>query len=317
MIEICYYFICRNIYYFDYIIGKPKTIADAMKPLVEKFSNAPNTSFSAKMVYLPYHDPFLHIHDDYELVSILNARGKRFIGDHVEEFSGNEVVLVAPHLPHCWHIAGTVNGKKTKAIVVHFSKFFLGKEFLMSPELSCFFTMLQQAERGMLIKGYSVRQMIMRMKSLPKLKGLKRLLVLLEIFEIISSNQDYQLLASVGYMPKTGNSDYGRINKIYEFVSRNYTKPLNLKDVADLVHLSPAAFCRYFKKSTQKTFFDFLKEIRIGHASKLLRESNLNISEICYASGYNNVANFNRQFKQLKAFTPKTYRANYQKNQVT
>ena len=287
-----------------------------MKLLAEKFATTPHTSYTVKIQHLPLHDPFLHFHDDYELVAILNARGKRFIGDYVGEFNGNEIVLVAPQVPHCWHISYAIDGKSPLAIVVHFSRFFMGKDFFQSPELSGFLAMLEKAERGVLIKDHFADKMVLKMKKLPKLTGLKRLLVLLEIFESISTNPDYHLLASVAYSTKKDHSDYERINTIYEYVNRNYAKPVNLKEVADLVHLSSPAFCRYFKKATQKTFFDFLKETRIGQASKLLRESNLSIAEICYASGYNNVANFNRQFKQLKDFTPSTYRTIYHKNKV-
>lgn len=287
-----------------------------MKLLAEKFADVPDTSFSIKVQYLPYYDPFLHFHSDYELVAILNAKGTRFIGDHVSEFDGPEVVLVAPDLPHCWHIANTINGNKPKALVIHFSQRFMGEEFFKTPELSCFYTILRQATRGVLIRDKAVDKMVEKMNKLLEAEGIKRLLVLLEIFESISSNRNRELLASLAYTAQTKRDDYRRINIIYDFVNQNFSKQVDLKKVADLVHLSPAAFCRYFKKTTQRTFFDYLKEIKVGHASKLLRESNLSIAEICYASGYNNVANFNRQFKQLKSLTPSSYRKAYREDEV-
>ncbi|MGB3780861.1 MAG: AraC family transcriptional regulator [Tunicatimonas sp.] len=287
-----------------------------MKLLAEKFANLPDTSFSVEVQYLPYRDPFLHFHDDYELVTIMNARGTRFIGDHVSEFYGTEVVLVAPALPHCWHIVDTTDGKKPEALVIHFSRKFMGEDFFKTPELASFYSVLKQATRGVLICDESVNWIAGKMDSLLAAKGIKRLLMLLEIFESISTNQSRKLLASMGYTAQTTGNDYRRINIIYEFVNQNFAKVVDLKEVADLVHLSPASFCRFFKKTTKRTFFDYLKEIKVGHASKLLRESNLSIAEICYASGYNNVANFNRQFKQVKALNPSNYRKAYHKGEV-
>jgi len=280
--------------------------------LAEKFTGPADTSFSVQEKYMPYHDPFLHFHDDYELVAILNAEGTRFIGDHVEKFHGDEVVLVGPQVPHCWHIAESYNGKKPTAIVVHFTENFLGKDFFHTPEFTEFYTLLQQSTRGVLLKEDTPEKIISNMKSLVDARRLRRVLLLLEIFEKVSINQNRKLLASTTYLPLNNRNNYQRVNKIYEFVNRNFAKSINLKEVADLVHLSPAAFCRYFKKTTQLTFFEYVKEVKIGYASKVLRESNMSIAEICYASGYNNVANFNRQFKQLKSLTPSQYRQAYQ-----
>lgn len=265
---------------------------------------------------MPYYDPFLHFHDDYELVAVLNAKGTRFIGDHVGEFSGDEIVLVAPRIPHCWHIADSSNGKKPLAIVVHFTEQFLGEGFFKIPELSSFYSVLQQANRGVFIKDDTVGKMVARMGKLSTTQGIRRLLLLLEIFENINDSQYRKLLASATYTPLADRDNYNRINKIYEFVNRNFTKPIHLKEVADLVHLSPAAFCRYFKKTTQRTFFDYVKEVKVKHASKMLRESNMSVAEVCYASGYNNIANFNRQFIQLKSLSPSRYRRAYRQSNI-
>ena len=267
--------------------------------------------------YLPYHDPYLHLHDDYELVAVLNAKGTRFIGDNVSEFSGAEVVLVAPELPHCWHITDTINGKSPVALVVHFPQQFMGDGFLKTPELSCFYLVLKQAVRGILIRDKSVQQIVANIDDMLTTTGIKRLLKLLEIFELISINHYREPVASVGYAANATDTNYHRINTVYEFVNQNFTKTVDLKEVASLIHLSPAAFCRFFKKTTKRTFSEYLKEIRVGHASKLLRESKLSISEICYASGYNNVANFNRQFKQLKFSTPLKYRRAYKEGETS
>ncbi len=265
--------------------------------------------------YLPYRDPYLHLHDDYELVAVLNAKGTRFIGDNVSEFSGAEVVLVAPELPHCWHVTDTVDGKSPIALVIHFSRQFMGGSFFQTPELSCFYSVLKQATRGILIQDESVRAIVATIDDMLATHGIRRLLKLLEIFELISINHHREPLASVGYA--ADDTNYHRINVVYEFINQNFTKAVDLKKVADLVHLSPAAFCRFFKKTTKRTFSEYLKEMRVGHASKLLRESKLSVSEICYTSGYNNVANFNRQFKQLKFSTPLKYRKMYREGEAS
>jgi AraC-like DNA-binding protein len=120
-------------------------------------------------------------------------------------------------------------------------------------------------------------------------------------------------LSTPGYIQQCNQSDFKKINEIYEYIFINFQSGVTLEDVADLIHITPGALCRYFKKKTGKTLFDFLKEVKVGYACKLLTVTNKTISEICYESGYNTLAHFNAQFRELKNMAPSKFRKNSKK----
>ena len=129
--------------------------------------------------------------------------------------------------------------------------------------------------------------------------------------ETIAGTTDYELLSGPGYASSQSTSDTERINKVMSFLMEKYTQEINLEEIASLVHLNKSSFCRYFKSRTHKTCFQFLNEIRIAHACKLLINSNITISEICYEVGYNNISHFNRQFKLITSLTAREYVKKY------
>ena len=145
---------------------------------------------------------------------------------------------------------------------------------------------------------------------------MEKLVQLLSILDILARSEEFELLSRhtvIGYNPK----DNERMNRIYEYVLANYTRNIALKDVAQEAHMSEAAFCRYFKKKTRKTFTAFLNEIRIAQASKLLIEDNLNVAEICFTCGFENISNFNRQFKAFTKVNPLAYKQQFRELPTT
>jgi AraC-like DNA-binding protein len=194
---------------------------------------------------------------------------------------------------------------------LQFTTDFLGETFLLSPEMFEIHQILQKAQRGLAIKGNLSNRVAKMIMEITSLKGMDRLLQLLNILNTISKSDEYTLLSNKGPSVGVNVNDPKRINKIYEYVMNHFTEPITINEASALIHMCPSTFCRYFKKRTRNTFTFFLNEIRIGHTCKLLIEEDLSITEICYKSGFNNISYFNRQFKSRKNMTPQTFRQEY------
>jgi AraC-like DNA-binding protein len=167
---------------------------------------------------------------------------------------------------------------------------------------------------GLEIKGEAKEIISQKMIEMPKLKGIDKLLALLSILNILSTSEEYSTISSFESV-NVNSKDSERINTIYEYVMNNFKKPISIEEVSNKIYMCPSTFCRYFKKRTRKPFTYFLNEIRIGHACKMLIEKDLSIAEICFASGYNNISYFNRQFKFIKKTTPQLFKQEYREGE--
>lgn len=279
-----------------------------MKPLAETLLPQPHESFSISIKNQPLFDPFLHKHDVYELTYMPKIKAQRFIGDSVREIHDSELVLLAPNLIHCWHIL-QAEEQTIPALVIHFAEDFMGSSFFSKPELSAFQKLMKLAQRGIKFNGELAEKIVSYMDAMRSQEPLQRLISLLQIFEMMSEapSDAYELIASTDYRTVRDEKEYDKMNRVYSYVQQNYGQHISLEEAAEIVSLSPSAFCRYFKKCTHKTFIEFVKEVRISRACHLLREGHLSIAEIGYTCGYNNLANFNRQFRQVTQKNPRNY----------
>jgi AraC-like DNA-binding protein len=288
-----------------------------MKPVIYKVPFVSNSSFSTREVRLPYFDATWHFHQEYELVLIVQSKGKRFVGSHISDFEAGNLTFLGPKLPHLfrneqpYYEPGSALPQAV-SIVIQFPEDFLGNSFLLIPEMQAVRQLFEKAMLGLDIYGKTRKTVAERMIQMLQLEGLDRLLSLLSILKIIAHSTEYVTLSKPGISGAT-LKDTERMNKIYEFVLLNYQKPIILQQVADLVHMSRSAFCRYFKMRTKKTFYLFVSEIRIGHACKLLLEEDLNVTQISMESGFNNLSNFNRQFQAITNMSPLKYKQFYVK----
>ncbi len=253
-----------------------------------------------------------HYHPEYEFVLVNKSSGRRMVGDHIGTFSEGDLVLMGPALPHVW-----VNDKKyfekentasADAVVVHFLDDFLGDNFLNLPEAASLKKVLTLANRGLVIQGTTRIRIAKIMNNMLEQNGLKRLASLFEIFDILANSTEYELLASPSYMENTKETYSDRYSKITEYVLRNFHREITLKEVADEANMATTTFCNFFKEHFRMTFIEYLNAIRIGHVCKLLTNKDKTIIAVAYECGFNNLANFNRQFKRLKDMTPKEYR---------
>jgi AraC-like DNA-binding protein len=198
-------------------------------------------------------------------------------------------------------------GYPADAIVIHFMDKFLGDKFLSIPEMENFKNILRTSSRGLAYHGETRTKINNLMKSMLTMSGLKRLSALFEIFDILATSSEYEVLASPGYTQvELKASD--RFGKVTEYIMRNFDKEITLPEVASIANMAVTTFCNFFKDHFRVTFVEYLNTVRIGYACKLLADDDHNIVEIAYESGFKNLANFNRQFKRFKSMTPTEYR---------
>ncbi|MBD2703529.1 AraC family transcriptional regulator [Spirosoma sp. BT702] len=253
-----------------------------------------------------------HYHPHYEFVLINESTGRRMVGDHIGYFQKDDLVFMGSLLPHVW-----VNDPiylqrqathKADALVIHFTDDFLGEFFMNIPEMKEFRKVLKLADRGLVLYGETRQKIITLIKQMPAMNGLPRLSALLQIFDIMSNTTEYDFLASPRFVQ---NFQYGasdRFKKITGYIMQNFDKDISLSEIAAVGNMGVTAFCNFFKEQFRVTFVEYLTTVRIGHACKLLSEHDRNIVEVAYECGFNNLANFNRQFKKLKGMTPSDYR---------
>lgn len=282
-----------------------------MKPLLEKSIENLNQSYLVKTLKEPFFDPNWHFHPHYQLFTVIKGTGTRFIGDDIRHFNVGDTVFLAPNMPHLWRSDREYFEKDsqlmTEGIVVYFKEDFLGSEFFEKSEMYDIKTLLKKSERGLDLTGQLKEELVEDLKNLPVVNGFQGIIKILSILDKLSKSTDYQYIASTSYSNTHKISETERMRMVHEYVLKHFKENINLSTVASLSNMTDAAFCRYFKSRTNKTFSDFVKEIRIGNACKMLQDENKSISQTCYESGYNTVSNFNNQFKSLKGISPKQY----------
>lgn len=281
-----------------------------MKANFRKLEDPIGQAFHIRKDNLTHFNDKWHFHDMLELVVILKGHGKRFVGDSIENFSKGDVILVGEKLSHVWrsNAPKNINSSKMKcsAIIIQFPSTFLGSKFLELPESVKLKELFKNAERGISFQDETGKKLTEKVERLPQLEGMERLLSFLDILNLASHSNDYKLLATPLFKETIFNSDL-KINKVFEYIMDNFSNPITLDEVAEIVSMNKTAFCRYFKNRTKKTFSSFLNEIRIGYACKLIREDNYGITEAAYLSGYNSPSHFNKQFRLIKKISPSKF----------
>jgi len=253
-----------------------------------------------------------HYHPEYELVLVTKSTGRRMVGDHIGYFNEGDLVLMGPMLPHVWVNDTEYIISNTKdaadAIVVQFAEDFLGEKFLQLPEIEAFKKVLKLSAYGLEIKGDTRTRINELMKQILTASGLQRLSMLFAIFDLLATTREYEILASPAFLNSSTFHESGRFNNITEYIMQNFDSEISLNKVAAVANMATTTFCNFFKEHYRVTFMEYVTEIRIGHACKLLSDPTKNIVEAAYESGFNNLANFNRQFKKLKNMTPTEFR---------
>lgn len=289
-----------------------------MKATYQKILLSEGSSFLATRLILPRFHSEYHFHPEYEMKYVIESKGKRFVGDTIENFQEGDLILLGPNIPHYWKsddIHDLTDQMQARAIVVLFTEDFLGDRFFSIQEMIPVRELLRKSQAGLVFPNAISSRIPKMMEDLTIVKGPMRIIRILEILVELTRLESRQLLteefSSGTPFLDANSSSFMRLQKVHHYVIKNFHYPLQIEDVAKIANMTPHAFCKYFKKSTKKTFMTFLNELRICHAKKLLIENRIPISQICQDSGFNNISNFNRQFKTGTNMTPSDYRAMY------
>ncbi len=275
-----------------------------MKPLIEKLHLSGEMSFVAETHRTPKFEVPWHQHVEYELILFKEGSGLSLIGNYVGEFEPGDVFFLGANLPHTFQKRGDII---TSAIVVHFKEDFWGNTFTGLPECKVIKQLLHRSERGLKVNGRGRNILNDLITKLETETGFKRLLVLGECLDAISDEKEIELLSTQD-IKQANQKNRERIDRVVQYTMENFKDLIQLSTVAGVADMSIPAFCNYFKKSTKKKYIDFLNEVRIGYACQLLIDTQTSIIGACYDSGFNTVANFNKQFMKIKGMTPSKYR---------
>lgn len=282
-----------------------------MRPILRKIDYGFNNSFSVREDIFPYLYNHWHYHPELELTFIRKGTGVRLVGDNMENFSDGDLVLLGANLPHVWrsdadYFKGSPN-LHVEAVAIQFKEDFWGRDFLQLPEFAGIKELMHQAKRGIKISGRTAQKVILKMETILKLRNIQRVEYLISMLYLIAQSKEYSFLSTVGFAKAYNFSNADKINLVYTYTFSNFQKKISIPEVAAAANISRHSFCRYFKSRTLKTYWQFLLEVRIGYACKMLIENEYSVSQICFASGFNNLSNFNRQFKIITGKTPLQY----------
>lgn len=280
-----------------------------MDYIYENFTFPPEQSFTVRSELLEIKKyTTLKCHVNFEISLIENCMGKRFIGDHIEDFKGAELVLMGSYLPHCWQYYQTVQSSlQPQCIVIHFFPDFIGKDWLEKPETKRIKELLHNASKGISYTEETITRARPIINQMLFETGISRIALMLQLLELLGTARDSKILSSPNFSIIEESGEAHKINMIFDYIFKNFKDKVSLDEAAALLPMSSAAFCRFFKAKTNRTFINFVKEVRIGHAAKLLLEGIHNVTEACYESGYNNISNFNKHFKELKGISPRDF----------
>ena len=248
-----------------------------------------------------------HYHPEYELTYIIHGRGKRYIGNRLDDFSDGDFVLIGPNQPHCWKL--DQDDPKASAVVIQFTHEFLGQDFFEKPEFSNINSLLKESQAGLGFRNHKkLTKYILRLR---KSQGVERIMNFLELLNQLTKQQ-YDPI-NIGALENGNNSstDTNRINVIMAYIVENFKNDISLDDVANVANLTPNAFCKYFKKLTRKTFVDMVVQYRMNYAVQQLLHTDDPISSIALASGFNDMSYFYKTFKTKMGMSPLAYRKKF------
>jgi len=286
-----------------------------MKPQLLKVNAGPACSFSVRQDLVPYINNRWHYHSEIELIHFKEGNGTQFIGDNIKLFRSGDVLLVGPNLPHYWSFHEKYFEEKASLSpdirVAHFCQNFWGSQFLDLPENQQLKNILEKAKRGIQVNGKTKEVVADLLEKMLIAYGTRKIVLLIEALNTIANSDEISFLASIGFQHNLAEVENDRINCVYQYSLANYKRKIQMEEIAGVANMSPNSFCRYFKSKTRKTYSNFLIEIRVGIACKLLLENRFSIKQICYESGFQNFASFHKYFKIITLKTPLNYQREY------
>lgn len=286
-----------------------------MKHAIQKSSIPEERIFVVKELHEKHFDPTWHSHREYQLFVVVKGTGTRFIGDTVKSFAEGDITFLGPGVPHLWRSDASYfnknNRQRIEGLVIYFREDFIG-DLLDKEEMQQVRSLFKKAGCGIEYSSKTAGLISPKIKTLIGTHGTESLIGLLQILDFLSVARDFHLLHNEAYSYTLKESETQRINIVYNYAAQHFHNEITLGEVAKLLSMTPTSFSRYFKMKTSKSFSDFLSELRIRHACKLLVEDDSkSINQVSTACGFNTLSNFNRQFKLFMKMPPREYKAKF------
>ncbi|MCD6355361.1 MAG: helix-turn-helix domain-containing protein [Prolixibacteraceae bacterium] len=282
-----------------------------MKIMHEQVDFPGRTAIKVKQREMPYFTYPWHFHNECELLYIIDGFGTSFVADSIEAFHSGDLVLLGANLPHFWKsdesFLNNKSSKKVKYIVIQFPSDFFKEQISNYPEFHLLGELMERASRGIRFSPDFAKNVSKKIMQIAAVQGFQRILYLLELLQKLATTNQYRLLAGELYQHQEHDFTSDRLTRIMHYLTTSYQRKIELEKVSEIAHLHPSAFCRFFKEKTGKSLSNFVNDMRISYACRLIIEGELSVSQICFESGFNNLSNFNRAFKNHTGFTPTGY----------
>jgi AraC-like DNA-binding protein len=282
-----------------------------MKARYHDIRTSPGSSFRVSLFEDKEFPAAWHFHKEYELTYIIKSTGIRYVGNNMDTFDNNDLVMVGANLPHCWKTIGKQT-EDVKCIVIQWHEDLLNN-WLDNEEVKYIKDLLKRSQRGIKFHkpfANDIKDMLLKMVEL---QSFDRLILFLQVLQKLAITNEFELLAGSSFSNSLSSKESERINLIYNYLKENHLDKITLSNVAAEVSMSNDNFCRFFKKTFNTSFFSFLNEYKVSIASKMLIDTDLSVSEIGYQIGYNNLTFFHRQFRKHLEMSPSKYRKAYQR----
>lgn len=272
--------------------------------------------FLIKEIKQPSFSTEFHFHKDCQLVYVVESAGRRIIGDSIEYFENGDLVFVGSNVPHVWHNEEKYferqNNLQARSLALYINSDSLTEHLSAFGSTGNLSAWLVKAQRGIQFYGSNRLSIISLMQQMLHQQGLAQISSFLQLIILLATAKEYRLLAGSNYENRYKDKDQSRMDTVFKYIFRHFKRDIPLSEIAIVAGLNIYSFCRFFKSRTQKSFVDFVNELRITYACRLLQEKEMNISELADKCGFNHTTHFNRLFKRQKSVTPKEYRKTLQ-----
>lgn len=286
-----------------------------MKPLLFKVPSIENRSFRIEQDSFPHFYGHLHFHPEVQLTLIQAGEGTLIVGDKIDRFTRNDVLLLGSNLPHVLRSDPEYfqpdSTRLSSAVSVLFRSEQLEATALGLPETRHLQQLLHESQHGVRFRCREGHPLAEQFMALPAQRPFEQFLTFLNILDFLSSNPNREVLSVTAFEHPQRPEDHQRLERVFSYILEHYPSPISLETVANIANLTPGAFCRFFRQHTRKTFSTLLNEVRVEHACRYLRESKMTISQIAFICGFTNLSNFNRQFKEITGMPPGEYIRSY------
>jgi AraC-like DNA-binding protein len=280
-----------------------------VKPIYQKLMGCPDEGLVVKEILGDACNCPWHCHSEIELILTLRSQGYRIVGDKIQSLQPGDMVLLGANLPHAYQHEDRLVGRSMPAdcVLLQFEEQCWSSVFAL-PAMNAVRRLLRRAANGLEISGAARKRAAAMLMEMLKVRGAKRIGAFLTLLDILGQSRTCRPITSSGFTALATQHEQERISRACQFIDENYHRSLRIAEVAKVAHMSEGAFSRFFRDHVGKTFPSFVNDLRVGRACRLLTETDRNVTEIALACGFRNLSNFNRQFLELRGYSPSEFR---------